>query len=293
MKINAIKLNYNAPVFNANSKPENNKGTNSVISGKNIAIGIAGIAAIGIATFAILKGKKPSAKAINETAQNIEKAANKADNATESVVTTAINKSKPEIIESAIEPLEKTHQEAAEIIIEPLQKTQADTVETVIPQQQIIAPQKAEAEKVIEKFKVTNTETKTFSQTGIGESEPFEGVEKLIYVDYQNGKGRTYQQFYHNNKIYEYNVYDEILGENALTNKITRYNIAYENGKFAGVAKQDIYKDGLQHGEYKDNGFDPFPVMVKMKGDKDFHDAQVYTSDALFELDKRFSPYNL
>ena len=52
-------------------------------------------------------------------------------------------------------------------------------------------------------------------------------------------------------------------------------------------------KDGFQHGIYKDGLFEPFPIMVKMKGEKEFHKVDAYTADALFELDKRFDPQNM
>lgn len=109
----------------------------------------------------------------------------------------------------------------------------------------------------------------------------------------EEGKGRTYQKFYHNDKVYETNVYDDLLDEYYETPRVTRYNFAYENGSIVGVAKQDLEKDGFQHGIYKDGGFDPFPIMVKMKGEKEFHKVDAYTADALFELDKRFDPQNM
>ena len=142
-------------------------------------------------------------------------------------------------------------------------------------------------------FTVTEVEIKPFSYQSVDKTQPpFEGVEKLISVDYNNGTGRTYQRFYHKDKIYETSIYDELTDDSHDILKLTRYNYAYENGKLVGVAKQDVDKDGHQWGIYHDGMFDPFPIMVKMKGDKDFHQAPVYTPDALFELDKRFDPYN-
>lgn len=255
MKINAIKSNYDAPVFNANNKPENKKNSMSGISGTKLAYGIAGLAAIGIATFAILKGKKPSGKVINEAATTAEENIKGASKAADNIVNSS------------------------------------DIVK-VIPEEEA-QPVIGQTAKELKASVITKTEVKPFSHKGIGETEPFEGVEKLIYTDNKDGTGRTYQRFYNKDRLYEYNIYDEILGETPSTKKVTRYNLAYENGRIVGVAKQDVFKDGLQHGEYKDNGFDTFPIMVKMKGDKDFQDAKVYTSDALFELDERFSPYNL
>lgn len=221
MKVNAIKFNYSAPIFSANNKSENNTCEKNSKNVNKIAYGIAGLAAAGIAAYAIMRGRNSSPKP------------------------TAI----------------------AQEIIPGLNDIKASLI--------------------------TNSEIKPFSRRGIGETKPFEGIEKLIYTDNKDGTGRTYQHFYHKNKLYECNIYEEITGETPSTKTVTRYNLAYENGKLAGIAKQDIYKDGLQHGEYKDGGFNPFPIMIKMKGDKEFKEANIYTADALFDADKRFDPYNL
>lgn len=147
--------------------------------------------------------------------------------------------------------------------------------------------------EILAPYKEGRVETKPFLLPGLGDTKPFEGVEKLKYAMIEEGKGRTYQKFYHNDKVYETNVYDDLLDEFYETPRVTRYNFAYENGSIVGVAKQDLEKDGFQHGIYKDGGFDPFPIMVKMKGEKEFHKVDAYTADALFELDKRFDPQNM
>lgn len=122
--------------------------------------------------------------------------------------------------------------------------------------------------EILAPYKEGRVETKPFLLPGLGDTKPFEGVEKLKYAIIEEGKGRTYQKFYHNDKVYETNVYDDLLDEYYETPRVTRYNFAYENGSIVGVAKQDLEKDGFQHGIYKDGGFDPFPIMVKMKGEK-------------------------
>lgn len=143
-------------------------------------------------------------------------------------------------------------------------------------------------------FTVTNIETEPFSMQSVDLTQPpFVGVEKNISVDYNNGTGRTYQRFYHKDKIYETSIYDELTDDSHDILKLTRYNYAYENGRLVGVAKQDIDKDGHHWGIYHDGRFDPFPIFVKMKGDKEFRQVPVYTPDALFELDGRFDPYNM
>lgn len=147
--------------------------------------------------------------------------------------------------------------------------------------------------ELIQPYKEGKIEEKPFSILGIGEKEPFEGVEKLKYVMLDNEHGRTYQQFFHKNKIYETNVYDDVFGEFFDTGRVTRYNYAYENGKIIGVAKQLLSEGNNQHGIYENGGFIPFPIMVKMKGDKEYHKVDACTADALFELDKRFDPRNI
>ncbi|MBS5802890.1 MAG: hypothetical protein KIC80_07765 [Brachyspira sp.] len=147
--------------------------------------------------------------------------------------------------------------------------------------------------EILAPYKEGRVETKPFLLPGLGDTKPFEGVEKLKYTMLEEGKGRTYQKFYHNDKVYETNVYDDLLDEYYETPRVTRYNFAYENGSIVGVAKQDLEKDGFQHGIYKDGLFEPFPIMVKMKGEKEFHKVDAYTADALFELDKRFDPQNM
>lgn len=240
MKVNAIKLNNYAQFFRANNKPAEENNNKNKNTGTKLAYGVAGLTAIGIATYAILKGRKPSEKVINETVSGAE----------DTIKGTAGNAE--DLIHSAAETIKPKNTAG-----------------------------------------ITKTENKPFSRLGIGETEPFDGIEKLISVDFNDGTGRTYQRFYHKDKVYEYNVFEEILGETPSTKNITRYNFAYENGRLIGAAKQDVYKEGLQHGEYLNNDFNPFPIMIKMKGDKEFRESKVFTTDALFDLDKRFNPENL
>ena len=333
MRINAIQnINYR-PTFaenNINKPIEGQK--ESKISAKQIGYGIAGLAAIGLATYAIVrKGKKTSTGNIDDTANGIKRKIKTHKNPTPEI--------NPEIPENNPKIKPKTPEETLSNdtniikknpdnelntgdiktdsnIDQPKKSDNAENTQikadntsesnTDIPsQEENQTNNKIEEIKEIVDRRVKTTpeilapyikgtvEEKPFSITGIGETEPFEGVEILKYTMKGNGKGRTHQQFYHQNKLYQATVYDDSLGEFFDTTKVTRYNFAYENGKIAGIAKQDIVKDGVQHGIYKDGKFEPFPILVKMKGEKDFHQVEAYSIDSLKEFDKRFDPKNI
>lgn len=102
-----------------------------------------------------------------------------------------------------------------------------------------------------------------------------------------------YQDYFRKGKLYERSVYDEKL-DTPDAIEVTRYNYAYKNGKYAGIAKQSLYKDGHQHGIYSNGKFEPFPISIKNLEDKDFSvNNQAYSVESLYEVDKRFNPNNL
>lgn len=146
----------------------------------------------------------------------------------------------------------------------------------------------------LEKFKVTKVETKeTARQRPENVKESLEGIEKLIYVDYGDGTSRVYDRRYFKDEISESVVHENVLknGE-SFTIQTVRYNFAYENGKIAGVAKQAIYNNGDVYGIYQGKEWEPFPLMVKMKGEKEFKHAGSYTLSELMQKDPRFDPFN-
>ena len=385
MRINAIQSYNYKPAFAENNKPSEKK--EQKITAKQIGYGLIGLAAIGLATYAIIrKGKKPSAGAIEDTAESAKVKLKPRSTSAPEVKPGAAEEPekiiKPNRTEDAAVPkntgetvadakqVPEEQAASANVSHEQAPKTETVTAETPkntesteqsaaksssteenhnsnransekkeeLPSTNIDTAEKPAANKTEEvkapenikssdttaasgktekteknnppqeppverRTKVTpeilapytegRIEIKPFLLPGLGDTKPFEGVEKLKYVMLGEGKGRTYQKFYHNDKVYETNVYDDILGEYFETPRVTRYNFAYENGSIVGVAKQDLEKDGFQHGIYKDGRFEPFPILVKMKGEKEFHKVDAYTADALFELDKRFDPQNM
>lgn len=118
-------------------------------------------------------------------------------------------------------------------------------------------------------------------------------LERNIIVHKNDNTQIQYQDYFRKSKLYERTVYNEIFGNDSAT-EITRYNYAYENGKYSGVAKQTISKEGNHHGVYKDGGFEPFPLMVKKVGEKDFSQAKdTFTVESLYKFDNSFNPDNL
>lgn len=71
MRINAIQSYNYKPAFAENNKPSEKKEYK--ITAKQIGYGLAGLAAIGLATYAIIrKGKKPSGAVIEDTAESVK-----------------------------------------------------------------------------------------------------------------------------------------------------------------------------------------------------------------------------
>ena len=142
---------------------------------------------------------------------------------------------------------------------------------------------------------ITGIEENHYSTTPIGSDKAFDCYEKMIYTDNGDGTGHTYSRFYHNDKMYECQVWDDVLAnKNCEPAQIVRYNYAYDNGKLVGVAKQTVFKDKNSHGRYLEDGtFEPFRISVKMKGDKDFKETKLYMVEELYKMDKRFDPENL
>lgn len=71
MRINAIQSYNYKPAFAENNKPSEKK--EHKITAKQIGYGLAGLAAIGLATYAIIrKGKKPSGAVVEDTAESVK-----------------------------------------------------------------------------------------------------------------------------------------------------------------------------------------------------------------------------
>ena len=321
MRINPIQSYSYSTVFNA--RAENRKKEHK-LTAKEIGYGLAGLAAIGLATYAIIrKTKSGKAGQVLDDSVNLKKGRGKGHGKPEPkpepkpemkpappVEPTPLKKPAPE---TPAEP-EKTGTSSTNkpenLPSTPPENRAPDNADTTngIPEVYTQNPQPPEEHtasaivingqvkvtpELLQPYKTGIVEEKQFSIPGIGETEPFEGVEKLKYRLMDKEHGRTYQQFFHKNKIYETSVYNDAFGEFFDTERVTRYNFAYENGKVVGVAKQLLSENGSQHGIYQDGTFIPYPIMVKMKGDKEFHKVDAYTTEALFEIDKRFDPKNI
>lgn len=147
----------------------------------------------------------------------------------------------------------------------------------------------------LENFKVTKLEVKkTACQRPENVRESLEGVEKLIFVSYGDGTGRVNDRTYFKDKLFEVSVHENIFKKDDLpdTKQVVRYNFAYENGKIAGVAKQAIFNHGDVYGIFHGQDWEPFPLLVKMKGEKEFKAADCYTINELMKQDTRFDPFN-
>lgn len=114
----------------------------------------------------------------------------------------------------------------------------------------------------------------------LGNSDISEGYERLTRVAFPNGTSKTYQGFFNKNKkLHDYTIYYEKFNNNlgcfdriyeAQPEYVVKYNYAYKDGKLFGIAKQDLLKYNNWHGEYKNNGFDPFPMYVDIKNGEGF-----------------------
>lgn len=140
---------------------------------------------------------------------------------------------------------------------------------------------------------ITKIKTSPFSRIYSETPNPRD-YERMFYVDYKDGTGRVYRRLYHNDKIYESSIYETQISEKGnQTMSRFDYYFAYENGKIAGVAKRCIYQDGEPYGTYLGKEYIPFPLMVKMKGEKEFTASSVYTIDELAKTDSRFNIRNI
>ena len=124
--------------------------------------------------------------------------------------------------------------------------------------------------------------------------EPFiqDTLARNIIVKRENSQ-KQYQDYFRKAKLYERSVYDEDLKKKDAI-EVTRYNYAYENGNYIATAKQSVYKNGHQHGVYKDGKFEVFPMYIRKKGEQNFSELKdAYSADSLRDFDSTFDPYNL
>ena len=115
-----------------------------------------------------------------------------------------------------------------------------------------------------------------------------------ITITHADNTQTQYQDFYRKAKIYERCIYNNELGKMSDSDRVIRYNFAYNNGEVVAIAKHDVYRDGQRHGMYSDNGFEPFPIYVRKIDEKEYKALKdIYTFDALCNHDKCFNPKNM
>jgi len=148
-------------------------------------------------------------------------------------------------------------------------------------------------EKQLANAEITKIKTSPFSRI-ISQTPNPKDFERMTYTDYHDGTGRVYRRLYHNDKIYEASVYETKIADTG-NETLSQFNyyFAYENGRIAGVAKQCVYQNGEPYGTYLGKEYIPYPLMVKMKGEKSFTPSTAYTLKELTKIDSRFDVQNI
>lgn len=282
------------------SKPsDNEKGLNN---STKLALGVSGGAALGFAAYFLFKGK------------SVEKNNSQAVKQAEDAITQTLSKVKSDIEDLSSKFVLKLKNGGTKVQFSTPVKDDADVLRDIL-----IFDKFGNLEKrVVSKFDAASKETihsifkgdacqiidkpdeldRAFlvKEIKIENFKPFmdDRLERNTIIKHADNTVTQYQDFYRKGKLYERYVYNNYDGELRDTDKVVRYNFAYDNGNLASVARQDIYKDGHQHGIYSDKDFDPFPIFIKKNGEKDFQELKdIYTFEPLCEHDKRFNPDNL
>lgn len=283
------------------SKPsDNEKGLNN---SAKLALGVSGGAALGFAAYFLFRGKP------------VEKNNSQAVKQAEDAITQTLSKVKSDIEDLSSKLVIKLKNGGTKVQFSTPVKEDADALRDIF----IFDKFGNLEQRVVSKFDASSKETihsifkgdacqiidkpdeldRAFlvKEIKIENFKPFmdDRFERNTIIKYADNTVTQYQDFYRKGKLYERYVYNNYEGKLSDTDKVTRYNFAYDNnGNFAAAAKQDILKDGHQHGIYSDKGFDPFPIYIKKNGEKDFQELKdIYTFEPLCKHDKRFNPDNL
>ena len=283
------------------TEPSDNK--KGLSNSAKLALGIGGGMALGAATYFIFRGKpqvKPEiAKPIDKIPEQINQTLSKFKSDIENLSSKTVVKLKnggTKVQYST--PLKEDADTLRDILIfdksgnlekRIVSKFDAETKETV---HRIF---KGDASQIIDKPDEIDREF-LVKEITIGNFKPFlaDRLERNTVIKHADNTVTQYQDFYRKSKLYERYVYNNYDGELRDTDKVVRYNFAYDNGNLTSVARQDISKDGHQHGVYSDKGFDPFPIYIKKNGEKDFQVLKdIYTFEPLCRFDSKFNPDNL
>lgn len=282
------------------SKPsDNEKGLNN---SAKLALGVSGGAALGVAAYFLFRGKP------------VEKNNSQAVKQAEDAITQTLSKVKSDIEDLSSKLVIKLKNGGTKVQFSTPVKEDADALRDIL----IFDKFGNLEQRVVSKFDAASKETihsifkgdacqiidkpdeldRAFlvKEIKIENFKPFmdDRLERNTIIKHADNTVTQYQDFYRKSKLYERYVYNNYDGELRDTDKVVRYNFAYDNGNLTSVARQDIYKDGHQHGVYSDKGFDPFPIYIKKNGEKDFQVLKdIYTFEPLCRFDSKFNPDNL
>jgi hypothetical protein len=138
--------------------------------------------------------------------------------------------------------------------------------------------------------KLTPAQLDSFVITDVKATQTENRAEKLIYSKFHDGTKRVYKKEYANGKLYHETIYDTSAPQKQHEDSVFDFYYAYENGRIKGVARHCSYLEGSPFGVYCGNDYTPYPFMVKMKGEKDFHKVDAHTINELRQQDPRFNP---
>lgn len=275
------------------------KNSKGISNSAKLGIGLLGSAALGFATYYIFKGKNSSG-------------ALKSSNTIENSINNTLASLKSDIEDLSSKYVQKLKNGGYKVQFSTPVAENKDVLQDVLLfdntgklQKRVVSKfdsqtnstthrlYKGHAEQIIEKPHDIDS-SYLIKEVTVENFEPFikDSVSRNVIVRRGN-LSTQYQDYFRKGKLYERSVYNEKL-DTPDAIEVTRYNYAYENGKYAGIAKQSLYKDGHQHGVYSNGKFEPFPISIKNLEDKDFSvNNQVYSVESLYEYDKRFNPDNL
>lgn len=265
-----------------------------------LGIGLLGSAALGVATYYIFKGKNLS----GTTKSNIN---------VEQVINNTLSGLKSDIEDLSSKYVQKLKNGGYKVQFSTPVEENKDVLQDVLLfdnagnlQKRIISKfdakeksithklYKGTPEQIIEKPNDIDPDY-LIKEVTVENFKPFihDTLERNIIVNRNDNSQVQYQDYFRNAKLYERFVYNEKLNNQSAA-EVTRYNYAYENGNYIATAKQSVYKDGHQHGVYKDGKFEVFPMYIRKKGDQKFSELKdAYSADSLHDFDSTFDPYNL
>lgn len=293
-----ISFKSNNNNVNKNNSSKEHKGVSNTTK---LALGVGGSVLLGFATYFVLRGK--TVEAVSKSAQQIDDG-----------ITKTLSGLKSDVEDLSSKFVLKLKNGGTKVQFSTPVKDDADTLRDIL-----IFDKSGNLEKrIVSRFDVATKETvhrvfkgdasqiidkpdeidKAFlvKEVTIENFKPFlkDSLERNTTIKHADNTVTQYQDFYRKGKLYERYVYNNYEGELRDTDKVVRYNFAYENDKVAAVARQDIFKDGHQHGIYSDGGFNPFPILIKKTGEKEFSKLDdIYSFEPLCEFDSRFDPENL